>query len=707
MNFFIKFLKELNSADSSKSIVLAIVLGLIAGFLPTVNFFTILIFFIVLILRIPIGLFIASFGVFKIVGFFLDPIFHKVGFLLLTNDILKPFWTFLYNIPFFRWSGFNNTIVIGSLVLGIVFGIILYIVLNKSINIYRKIVFEKLRKNRFFSWLVPEEKKGIIRISGIIALVFIVTIVSLFFIFLLDPIIKYSLEFSLSKVLHKKVIIGSVNTSLKNLSVDIKNMQIGDILFDKVYTKLDWNKIVWRKYKIDDLEILAETNKNIYSLIKSSTSNKSARAKNNSFNLNIKLPSPESFLAKQDLESLKAIKKLKKDYIKVQEDLKNVDINKYKNEVNLIKKELSSLEKSKIKTPEDFENLLTKIKKIKSQTNNLIKKVENDKNILINDKKIISNDLKNLKIALNKDKKNITSKYEMIKNKEYLKFTESILKPQISKYIKLASNIYEKVKPYLASNDKSQKEYIRAKGIYIKFEDKTKYPDFVLVKSEAKLKTSIAKWNIKAKNISDNQILLAKRGDISFTGKSKFFDVGGDINYLNDVRFNIYGNKVEIKKLDLNIVKIKSLSNIKIKGFIKNNNINSIVLIYFNNPKFITDNKFLKELNNIKHFKITVDIKGKIENPKIIINSDLDKYISKIIKSKVNDLIQKQTDQTMKILNEKINASLKGMDVNELDLKIKGLNSIENIKSLINNKINDIIKSKKKSLIKNKIRSLF
>ena len=707
MNFFIKFLKELNSADSSKSIVLAIVLGLIAGFLPTVNFFTILIFFIVLVLRIPIGLFIASFGVFKIFGFFLDPVFNKIGLYLLTTDILKPFWTFLYNIPFFRWSGFNNTIVMGSLVLGIVFGIILYIVLNKSINIYRKIVFEKLRKNRFFSWLVPEEKKGIIRISGIIALVFIVTIVSLFFIFLLDPIIKYSLEFSLSKVLHKKVIIGSVNTSLKNLSVDIKNMQIGDILFDKVYTKLDWNKIVWRKYKIDDLEILAETNKNIYSLIKSSTSNKSAKTENNSFNLNIKLPSPESFLAKQDLESLKAIKKLKKDYIKVQEDLKNVDINKYKNEVSLIKKELSSLEKSKIKTPEDFENLLTKIKKIKSQTNNLIKKVKNDKNILINDKKIISNDLKNLKIALNKDKKNITSKYEMIKNKEYLKFTESILKPQISKYIKLASNIYEKVKPYLASNDKSQKEYIRAKGIYIKFEDKTKYPDFVLVKSEAKLKTSIAKWSIKAKNISDNQILLAKRGDISFTGKSKFFDVGGDINYLNDVRFNIYGNKVEIKKLDLNIVKIKSLSNIKIKGFIKNNNINSIVLIYFNNPKFITDNKFLKELNSIKHFKITVDIKGKIENPKIIINSDLDKYISKIIKSKVNDLIQKQTDQTMKILNEKINASLKGMDVNGLDLKIKDLNSIENIKSLINNKINDIIKSKKKSLIKNKIRSLF
>ena len=706
MSFFIKFLKELNSADSSKSIVLAIILGLIAGFLPTINFFTILIFFIVLILRIPIGLFITSFGIFKIVGFFLDPVFNKIGLYLLTTNILNPFWIFLYNIPFFRWSGFNNTIVMGSLILGIVFGIILYIVLNKFIIVYRKVVFEKLRKNRFLAWLVPEEKKGIIRISGILVLISLIVLISLFFMFFLDPIIKYSLEFSLSKVLHKKVIIESVNASLKNLSVDIKNMQIGDILFDKVYTKLDWNKIVWRKYKIDDLEILAETNKNIYSLIKSSTSNKSARAKNNSFNLNITLPSPKSFLAKQDLESLKAIKKLKKDYVKVKEDLKNMDINKYKNEVNLIKKELSSLKKSKIKTPEDFENLLTKIEKIKSQTNNLIKKVKNDKNILINDKKIISNDLKNLKIALNKDKKNIALKYEMIKNKEYLQFTESILKPQISQYIRLVSNIYEKIKPYFAKK-KEEKKYIRAKGIYIKFEDKTKYPDFVLVKSEAKLKTSIAKWNIKAKNISDNQILLAKRGDISFTGKSKFFDVGGDINYLNDVRFNIYGNKVEIKKLDLNIVKIKSLSNIKIKGFIKNNNINSIIFIYFINPKFTTNNEFLKELNGITHFKIIIDIKGKIENPKITINSDLDKYISKIIKNKVDELIKKQTNQAMKILNKKINTSLKGISLNELDLKIRDLNSIKNIKNLINDNIKNIIKSKKESLIRNKIRSLF
>ena len=709
-NFIIKFLKELNSADSSKTIVLAVVLGLIAGFLPTVNFFTILVFFIVLILRIPIGLFIASFSAFKIIGFFLDPIFNKVGFSLLTTDILKSIWTFLYNIPFFRWSGFNNTVVMGSLVLGIVFGIILYFVLIKLIYIYRKVVFERLKKIKIFAWLVPQEKKGIIRISGIIALISIITIIFLFFVFLLDPIIKYSLEFSLSKIIHKKVVIENVDSNIKNLSLYIKNMQVGDVLFSKIYTKLDWDKIVWRKYKIDDLEILGETNKNIYSLIHLNKSTQTT--KNNSFNLNIKLPSPESFLAKQELKSLKALEKLQKDYVKVQNNLKNINIDKYKQEIQTIKKELNSLEKTKIKNPQDFQDLLADIKKIKSQTNNLIKNVKNDKNIIINDKKLINNDLKNLKLALREDKENIKTKYEMLKNKEYLKFTESILKPQISKYVKLASNIYEKIKPYLSSNKPKEKEYIRAKGVYIKFEDKVKYPDFVLVKSEANLKTSIANWNIKAKNISDNQTLLAKRGDILFKGKSKFFNVGGDISYLDDIKFNIYGNKIKIENLDLNILKIKSIADVKIKGMLKGDNLNLNILIYFNNPNFITNNKLLKELNgNVKHFKIIANLKGKINNPKININSDLDKYISKVIENKLNKLIQKQINKTTDMLNKKINASLKSINLDGLNLKIKDLNSIEDIKGVINKQIKDIIKSKKDSLIKDKIedklRSLF
>ena len=699
-HFILKFLRELNSATSSKSLVLAIILGLIAGFLPTINFFTLIIFFIVLIFRIPIGLFIASYAIFKILGFFLDPLFNNVGYAVLTASFLKPIWTFFYNLPFFRWSGFNNTIVMGSLVLGVILGVILYFVLDKFIQIYRSIVFEKLKKIKLLSWLIGEEKKGFIRISGIIFSVLIIFLFLFFVIFLLDPIIKYSLEFILSKATHKKVKIEKVDTSLKNFSIDIKNMQIGNLLFSKIYTQIDKNKLIWKKYKIDNLIVYAQTNKSIYDLI-----NKENKVStHNKFNLKISLPKPENILAKEELKSIQALRKLESDYKKVQKDLSKLNIDKYKKDLNKLKIKIKSLQNVKIKTPRDFQKLLVQVKEIKKESKLLLNSIKQDKQLLIQDKRLIQNDIKNLEIALNEDKENIKSKYEMIKNKEYLNFAESILKPKISKYVKVVSEIYRKIEPYLHS--KPKKEYIRAKGIYIKFEDKVKYPDFVLVKSNVNLKTSIAKWKINLLNISNNQVLLNKRGTILLKGKSKFFDVGGNVNYFKNIKFNLYANKVKIKKLNLNLFTVSSFANIKILGLLQNNIINSKIVCYFYQPKFVSKKKFLNNLN-INHFKLVILLKGDITNPNIKITSDLDKYLSKIMENKINALINKNVNKAQALLQQKINTKLKLLNINKLDLSIKKLNSLENINKTLNNQLKNIIKSKKGNILNNKLKGLF
>ncbi len=705
-HFIFKFLRELNSATSNKMMVLAIVLGLIAGFLPFVNFFTILIFIIVLIFRIPIGLFIASFSFFEFVGYFLDPLFHKTGLFLLKASFLKPLWTFFYNLPFFRWSGFNNTIVMGSLVWGAVLGIVLYFILNKLIALYRSMVFEKLKTKKYLSWLVPSEKKGIIRIVGIGFIGVVIVVVVLFFMFLLDPIVKYSLEFGLSKILHKKVAIENVETSIKNLSVDIKNMQIGDILFKKVYTKLDWGKIIWRKYKIDDLEFIANTNKNIYDLIKS----REKKQKNSlGLNLNIKLPNPKDLLAKQNLKSIEAVEKLQKDYKKIKNDIKNLKTDTYKKEFNKLKTQLDSMKNVNINNPADLQNLITNINKIKKEANDLVKKIQKDKNILINDKKLISKDLKEVKIALNEDKKNLKSKYEMIKNKQYMKFAESFLKPQIAKYVQIADNLYQKIKPYIQTNKKQKPQYIRHKGVYVKFKDRIIYPDFVLVKSLGELKTSIAKWKLNADNISDNQILLNKEAVLKLNGISKFFDVGANVSYLKKIKFSAYGNNIKLKNLNINFASLNALMNAKINGELFGKRIKAKIAAYLENVKLRNLNEKMKKmlgnsLENIRKFGIQIIIMGNIKSPEIKINSDLDKIFGKILESKINELINKQISKAQIMLNNKISNSLKGMNLNILDLKMNELNQLGNIKNLIDQNALNIIKSKEKNSIGNTIK---
>ena len=53
------------------------------------------------------------------VGVLLDPLSHRIGLGLLHLTWLRPVWTWLYNLPLAPWTSFNNTVVLGSLVLGL------------------------------------------------------------------------------------------------------------------------------------------------------------------------------------------------------------------------------------------------------------------------------------------------------------------------------------------------------------------------------------------------------------------------------------------------------------------------------------------------------------------------------------------------------------------------------------------------------------
>ncbi len=56
----------------------------------------------------------------SMIGPLLDPLTHRLGFFLLQYEPLLPVWVELYNLPLVPWTDFNNTVVLGSFVLGLV-----------------------------------------------------------------------------------------------------------------------------------------------------------------------------------------------------------------------------------------------------------------------------------------------------------------------------------------------------------------------------------------------------------------------------------------------------------------------------------------------------------------------------------------------------------------------------------------------------------
>ena len=75
---------------------------------------------------------------FSAVSYFLDPLANRVGYMLLVDArSLTPFWTWLYNQPLLPFTRFYNTLVMGSLVVGIILFIPLFIAVTRFIVYYR------------------------------------------------------------------------------------------------------------------------------------------------------------------------------------------------------------------------------------------------------------------------------------------------------------------------------------------------------------------------------------------------------------------------------------------------------------------------------------------------------------------------------------------------------------------------------------------
>jgi uncharacterized protein (TIGR03546 family) len=51
---------------------------------------------------------------FTALAYLFDPLFHQLGLWVLSNPAWSELWTQAYNSAFWRWLNFNNTLVMGS-----------------------------------------------------------------------------------------------------------------------------------------------------------------------------------------------------------------------------------------------------------------------------------------------------------------------------------------------------------------------------------------------------------------------------------------------------------------------------------------------------------------------------------------------------------------------------------------------------------------
>ncbi len=140
IQFISKFIKILRSAASPSQIAGGFILGMTLGLLPSlINPLSILIVLLIIILNVNLATAIFSYAIFSAIAYLADTLFHSVGYVVLVDfTAIRGLWTTLYNSPFVPYTGFNNTLMMGSLLISIILLYPMFLLIKKSIIAYRE-----------------------------------------------------------------------------------------------------------------------------------------------------------------------------------------------------------------------------------------------------------------------------------------------------------------------------------------------------------------------------------------------------------------------------------------------------------------------------------------------------------------------------------------------------------------------------------------
>jgi uncharacterized protein (TIGR03546 family) len=115
----VRFLaKAVTSENTPRQLAFGFALGLLIGLVPKGNLIAIVLMMMLGAMKVNLGAGMLAAFAFSWVGLLTDPLTHRIGLTVLEVQSLRPFWTGLYNIPLMPWTHFNNTVVLGSFLLG-------------------------------------------------------------------------------------------------------------------------------------------------------------------------------------------------------------------------------------------------------------------------------------------------------------------------------------------------------------------------------------------------------------------------------------------------------------------------------------------------------------------------------------------------------------------------------------------------------------
>lgn len=136
----------LSGNDSPYQLAFGALVGWCWGFCPFTSPIGLALLLFIIFFRVNISLTLAAFLCAKTLSWPLMGLIIQTGHTALTMEALNSVWTSIFNTPYLAISGFNEPRIMGSLVIGLAFGIIGFPFLIKFTPYYREKILPKFEK---------------------------------------------------------------------------------------------------------------------------------------------------------------------------------------------------------------------------------------------------------------------------------------------------------------------------------------------------------------------------------------------------------------------------------------------------------------------------------------------------------------------------------------------------------------------------------
>lgn len=168
LNYIVKFTRALNSNSKPEQIANAFCIGILLGFMPKNNLLWYLLFVFFLFVRFNKSGYFIMLIIGSLIAPLCDGIFDTVGYAALTFKPLENFYSALLDVPFVGFTRFNNSVVCGSLLCGLIVYIPLFILTLFGIKAWRKYIAPSFNNSKIFKlfYQIPLVGKIASKISG-------------------------------------------------------------------------------------------------------------------------------------------------------------------------------------------------------------------------------------------------------------------------------------------------------------------------------------------------------------------------------------------------------------------------------------------------------------------------------------------------------------------------------------------------------------